>query len=159
MTESYMLLRAAFRLFVNRFSWVYWYGAKGEILTDDVMNQLIEAYPEFFGKYSREQLDYYKNISRGKYGVDCSGFITLISGIFGYTGAIWEKCVDKTDVVHGKAGYYLYKVGHCGIDIGYGFCMHIGTMGETFTISKIQDVGFTDSGALPNYNYEKAVNY
>lgn len=159
MIESYMLLRAAFKLFVRRWEWIYFYGAKGELMTDAVMNQLIEAYPGFYGKYSPEQLEYFKTVSRGKYGVDCSGFITLISGIYGNSAMIWEKCTDKTDIVNGKAGYFLYKPNHCAVDIGYGFGMDIGTMGESFQIFKLQDRGFIGSGALPGYNYEKAVNY
>lgn len=159
MTPSYMLLRAAFALFVKRWRYIYWYGAKGELLTDPVMNQLIETYPEFFGRFSEDQLNEYKRISRGKIGVDCSGFITLISGIFGNTAMIWERCVNKTTPREGKAGSYLYRVGHCAIDIGYGYCMEIGAMGETFTISKISDRDFVVSGELPNYDYGKAVNY
>ena len=154
----FMLLRNAFKLFVMRWRYIYWYGAKGEVLTDAVMNQLIAAYPEFYGKYTPEQMTAYKNQARGKLGLDCSGFITLISGIFGASFQIWDKCVNKTDVVHCTAGSFLYKKGHCGLDIGYGYCMHIGIMGETITISKIQDVGFTDAGQLPNYNYEGALN-
>ena len=159
MTESYMLLRAAFKLYVMRWRYIYFYGAKGELLTEPVMNQLIEAYPEFYGKFSLAELEEIKRVSRGKIGVDCSGFITLISGIYGSSAMLWDKCVDKTTPKEGKAGYMLYKKGHVGIDIGYGYLMEIGTIKETFTISKISDRDFTGSGALPNYDYRKAVNY
>ena len=72
---------------------------------------------------------------------------------------LYEETVDKTSVQNGKAGYMLYKTGHCGVDIGYGYTMHIGSCGSTFEIAKIQDVGFTNSGAFPGYDYSKANNY
>lgn len=159
MIESYMLLRAAFKLYVNRYRYIYFYGAKGELMTDPVMNQLIETYPEFYGKYSPEEIEEIKKNARGKIGVDCSGFITLISGIYGSSAMLWEKCTDKTTPRDGKAGYMLYKKGHVGIDIGYGYEMEIGRVNCTFEINKISDRDFVSSGALPNYDYGKAVNF
>ncbi len=159
MTESYMLLRNAFKLYVNRFRYIYFYGAKGELMTEPVMNQLIESYPEFYGKYSPEQIAEIKEKARGKIGLDCSGFITQISGIYGNTAMLWEKCVNKTTPREGVAGSMLYKKGHVGIDIGYGYEMEIGRVNETFEINKISERDFVSSGQLPYYDYGKAVNF
>lgn len=159
MPESYMLLRAAFKLYVHRWRYVYFYGAKGELLTEPVMNQLIEAYPGFYSKYSPDEIAEIKNVSRGRIGVDCSGFITLISGLYGNSSQLWEKCVNKTTPKEGKAGAMLYRPGHVAIDIGYGYEMEIGTPKSTFEINKISDRDFISSGELPGYNYERAVNF
>ena len=159
MTDSYMILRRAFKLYVNRFSYAYFYGAKGEVLTEKRMNELIATYPEFYSRFSTQALEEIKRYSRGKRGLDCSGFLTEITGINGNSAQLYEATVDKTTVENGKAGYMLYKLGHCGVDIGYGYCMHIGSMGSTFEIAKIQSIGFTNSGAFPNYDYSKANNY
>lgn len=159
MTESYMLLRTAFQMYVNRWRYVYFYGAKGELMTEPVMNQLIEAYPEYWSRYSPEEIADIKNVSRNRIGLDCSGFITLISGVHGNSAMLFEKCTDKTTPRDGKAGYMLYKQNHVALDIGYGFCMEIGTPKDTFVISKISERGFIGSGALPYYDYGKAVNY
>lgn len=156
MTGSYMILRNAFKMYVDRYKYAYFYGAKGEKLTEKKMNEFIARYPEYYGRFSEQALEEIKRYSRDKIGYDCSGFITAISGIEGYSAKLYEKTVHKTSVEAGKAGYLLYKSGHVGIDIGYGYCMHIGSAGSTIEIAKIQSVGFTRSGALPNYDYSEA---
>lgn len=156
MTGSYMILRNAFKMYVNRFRYAYFYGAKGEVLTEKRMNELILGYPEYYSRFSAQALEEIKRYSRGKIGYDCSGFLTAITGIPGYSASLYEQTTDKTTVEKGKAGYMLYKKGHCGVDIGYGYCMHIGSSGNTIEIAKIQSVGFTNSGAFPNYDYSEA---
>lgn len=162
MKGFFILLRTAFLLFVNRKNYIYFYGAKGEKLDTQSMDALIKAYPGYYSRFSTEQLNEFKRLSWGKIGFDCSGFITAISGIFGSSAQIWEKCVKKTSVANGKAGSYLFKQGdgmnHCGIDIGYGYCMHCPGMGRTLEIAKIQAVGFTMSGELPGYDYSLSTN-
>ena len=159
MTGSYLILRNAFKFYVDRFRYAYFYGAKGEVLTDKKMNELITTYPEYYNRFSAQALEEIKRYSKGKIGLDCSGFITKISGLNGNSAMQYEKTIDKTTVQKGKAGYLLYKKGHVGIDIGYGYCMHIGSSGSTFEIAKIQSVGFTNSGAIPGYDYSEANNY
>ena len=160
MTPSYMILRKAFRMFVDRSRYAYFYGAKGEILTAEKMNELIETYKkEFYYKFTKKQLDEFKRFSLGKVGYDCSGFITAITGKQGYSGKLYEDTIDKTTPEDGKAGYLLWKPAHVAVDVGYGFCMHCGSMGDSIVISKIQDVGFTKSGAFRDYDYTEANNH
>lgn len=158
MKGSYEILRKAFKLYCDRFGYAYFYGAKGEVLTEKRMNELIATYPEYFSRFSPQALEEIKRYSKGKKGIDCSGFLTLITGIFGSSAQLFDCTVDKTTVTDGKAGYMLYKIGHCGVDIGYGYCMHIGSAGNTIEIAKIQSVGFTNSGAFPGYDYSEANN-
>ena len=160
MTDSYMILRKAFKMDVNRFRYAYFFGAKGEILTEKKMDELIAIYwNEYYSRFSPQTLEEIKRYSKGKIGIDCSGFLTKITGLYGSSSMLYDATVDKTSVENGKAGYMLYKQGHCGVDIGYGYCMHIGSSGSTIEIAKIQDVGFTNSGAFPDYDYSKANNY
>lgn len=157
-TPYYMILRRAFKMYVDRFRYAYFYGAKGEILTEKKMNELIAAYPNYWSRFSPQAVEEIKRYSKGKTGYDCSGFLTAITGIPGYSGALYDKTVDKTTVVNGKAGYMLYKTGHCGVDIGYGYAMHIGSAGNTIEIAKIQTIGFDRSGAFPGYDYTGSNN-
>lgn len=160
MTDSYMILRKAFKMYVNRFRYAYFYGAKGEILTEKKMDELIAIYwNEYYSRFSQQALEEAKRYSKGKIGLDCSGFLTEITGLYGSSAMLYDETVDKTSVQNGKAGYMLYKPGHCGVDIGYGYAMHIGSLGSTIEIAKIQTIGFTNSGAFPGFDYSKANNY
>lgn len=160
MIKSYMLLRNAFKVYCVRWRYAYFYGAKNELLTEQRMNELINIYwTEHFNRYSENELKEIKDFSRNKIGLDCSGFITLISNISGSSAMLFEACPYKTSVSNGKAGSLLYKKSHCGIDIGYGYCMHMPIENHTIEIAKIQDIGFTDSGELPDYDYSEANNY
>lgn len=159
MIPSYMILRKAFRMYCERERYAYFYGAKGEKLTLGRMNELIATYPRYFSKFTKEQLEEFKHFSLNKIGYDCSGFITAITGKQGYSGYQYEQTVNKTTPENGKAGYLLYKTGHVGVDIGYGFQMCIGSMGDTIVITKIQDIGYTNSGAFAGYDYSEANNH
>lgn len=153
MTHYYDILRKAYKMYVDRFNYAYFYGAKGERLTDKRMNELIEAYPQYYGRFSVQALEEIKRYSRNKIGYDCSGFLTAITGLKGNSATLYAMTTDKTTVEKGKCGYMLWKSGHCGIDIGFGYCMHIGSSGDSFEIAKIQKIGFTKSGAFPDVDY------
>lgn len=160
MIPSYMILRKAFRMYCDRGRYAYFYGAKGEILTAEKMNELIETYKkEYFYKFTKKQLEEFKRFSLDKIGYDCSGFITAITGKQGYSGKLYEDTVNKTTVENGKAGCLLWKPAHVGLDIGYGFSMSAPTMGTSFEIAKIQDIGYTKSGEFAGYDYTEANNH
>lgn len=159
MKRSAEILKKAFDMYTRRQNYCYFYGAKGETMTETRMNKLIASYPDFWKKYTPEEIASIKKYSMGKIGLDCSGFITKISEVSGYSASLYNKCTDKTTPRDGKAGYLLYKPGHVGIDIGYGFEMDIAAPGQTIQITKISGRGFTGSGALPGFDYSEAVNY
>lgn len=159
MKRSAEILKKALEYYCNRDKYCYFYGAKGETMTDKRMNDLISAYPRFYQNYSKQQLEDIKNFSRGKRGLDCSGFISKISGVPGYSASLIDKCVVKTTPRNGKAGYLLYKPGHVGIDLGYGFQIDMSAPGHTLEIHRISEKNYTESGALPGYDYSEAVNY
>lgn len=155
----YKILKNAFSCYCERDKYAYFYGAKGEVMTEKRMNELIAAYPEYYARFSPQTMEEIKRYSKNKIGLDCSGFLTRITGVSGSSASLFAKSLNKTTPQKGKAGYLLYKKGHCGIDIGYGFCMHIGTPGRTFEIAKIGSVGWTDAGAFPGYDYTEARDF
>ena len=160
MTPSYMIVRKVFRMYCDRHRYAYFYGAKGELLTDEKMTELINTYwKEYYNRYTAKQLEEFKRFSLNKIGYDCSGLITALTGKQGYSVKLYEDTIDKTTPENGKAGYLLYKRGHVGVDIGYGFSLSIGSMGSSIEIAKIQDVGYTNSGAFRDYDYNDANNH
>ncbi len=164
MQPFYILERKALKAYDNRAAYAYFYGAKNVVLSDQVMNDLIRTYwNEHFKRYDQRQLENIKNFSRNKIGLDCSGFITLISGLYGSSAMLYNSCPVKTSIEQGKAGSLLFKSSgsgnHCGLDLGYGYCLHIPSEMHTIEITKIQAVGFTKSGELPGFDYSQAQNF
>ena len=74
----YEVIKKALNMLYHRDEYAYFYGAKGQILTDEVMNTLISLEPAYFSKYTTQELSAYKAFSRGKIGYDCSGFVSEI---------------------------------------------------------------------------------
>ncbi|MBO7095851.1 MAG: C40 family peptidase [Lachnospiraceae bacterium] len=145
-------------MFDHKEKYAYFYGAKGELLTDEIMYHLISAYPDHFAKIPNliEIMEY----SRGKYGFDCSGFITFLTGDPGYSGAQIANCHDvTTNLAAGPAGSLLYttfggKGSHIGIDIGYGFFLMMSREGETVQFGKISEYPWEKSGQSKYLNME-----
>lgn len=159
--KSYMILRNAFKIYTERDKYAYFYDAKGIVLTDSAMDYLIRLHWEdHFKRFSPEELKKIKDFSRGKIGYDCTGFIWAISGVGGSANWIYDKAtVNKTSVENGKAGSLLWKPGHAGIDIGYGYAMDFPIELHTAEIVKIQARGFSGSGELAGYDYSEANHY
>ena len=70
------ILKKAYELFSRRDDIAYFMGAKVEVLTDALMDDLIKQYWDVhFQRYSQAELTRIKDWSRGKLGMDCSGFV------------------------------------------------------------------------------------
>lgn len=124
------VIKRALYAYTHQSSYAYFYGAKGQILTDDVMNALIACEPNYFKKYSKAQIEQIKKNSRGRIGFDCSGFIgNYCLGVAGYSTALIEACNPKTtDLYADVAGSLLYTTRggtsrHIGLDCGFGYCI------------------------------------
>ena len=105
----------------------YLFGAKGEVVSSEEIEALIEAYPSHFNSDSR------KAAARAKAGhacIDCSGFVCL-NMEFPMKGswALYEDAPEKRALQHtnGKwmvsgsyipVGAILWKAGHVGIYVG-----------------------------------------
>ena len=156
------VVKEALQMLVNKDRYAYFYGAKGEKLTVDVMEALWNSSPDYFKKFTKEQKDAFFSYSLGKVGYDCSGFIGKITGCNTYSGAIWSRCDYKTTPALCVGGSILWKPGHVGLDIGIGgFFIHMGRMGNTVEIGRISNgqVKWESAGRLTGYiDYTGAIN-
>ena len=147
-------------LHADRFA--YFYGAKGTYLSESAMQALWDAEPSYFRKYSEADKKYIFDYSRGKIGYDCSGFIAKLTGCNTYSGAIWSRCTDKTlNPFEGPAGSILWKPGHVGLDIGYGYYIAFNSEGHSCQLGRISEnvIKWEGSGKLSGYiDYEGATN-
>lgn len=154
---SWEICQRAFKLWNERDTIAYWYGAKGEKLTDAVMDYFIHAEPQHFSRYTAEELERLKDWSRGKTGYDCSGFVSVCCGVRGWSSAyLWSHTKNRDTVAAAKAGSLLYRNGHIGIDIGYGQCMMMGREGCTIEIVPNTSQGFTGGGEWADADYSES---
>lgn len=149
------IIKKAMEMHTHKEEYAYWYGAKGAILTNAYMDWLVTAYPNHFKRYSALELEQLKAVSLGKIGLDCSGFITEISGCQGNSAIQIGSCTDVSDdLVGGVAGSLLWKPSHVGIDVGYGFFLHCPTEGKSIEMGRIREYDWQKTGHLPNINYD-----
>lgn len=159
MAKSWIdVVKGALNLLYTRDDIAYFYGAKGQRLTDDVMNILWNSYPGYFCKYNDDQKQYIFDYSRNKIGGDCSWLTGTLFGDMTYSGAQREHCSAITTPKDGVAGSLLYKPGHVGVDIGYGYFIHLPEEGRTVELGKISDYNWTESGRHKNVDYMGASN-
>lgn len=147
------MIKKALNILANKEKYAYFYGAKGQVLTDAVMDALIKAEPKYFSKYTKAQLVDIKNYSRNKIGYDCSGFITAISNVGGSSTIQWNNCLLNPSIQYGMCGSILHKAGHIGVDIGYGLFLHFPSEGKTCTMQRIADYDWEQSGLLKSIDY------
>lgn len=157
---AYIIIKNALSWYDRRDDCAYWYGAKRQVLTDDLMDYYVSAYPDHFKRYSADDLERLKRWSRGKIGFDCSGFVSACVGVNGWSSAsLWARTVNRSDVREAKAGCLLYRPGHIGIDIGYGYSLDIPIEGQTIRLTRNTIPGFTYGGEWYDADYEMMNNY
>ena len=157
----------------NRQNYAYFYGAKGQVLTDATMDALIKAEPGYFSKYSQEQLAQIKRNSRNRIGIDCSGFTGWIcTGDRQYSTGQINNCSLITTPALGVAGSLLYTTfggrgRHIGIDIGYGYCLDAGyestdaviaANNHSIRLTRIVETAWEKSGQTRLLDYTGATN-
>ena len=157
----YDVIKNAMQMYNDRYKYAYFYGAKGQRLTNSVMDSLIAAEPKYFSKYSKSEIATIKNYSLNKIGYDCSGFINAITGQSNYSTGYFEDCPVKTTPKEGVEGSCLYTTfggtgRHIGIDIGKGFFLHMAKEGQSVTFGKISDYAWEKSGQIKNVDYRGA---
>ena len=151
--------------YYHRDKYAYFYGAKGQVLTDELMDYFISAEPAHFAKFSKEELKAIKDFSRGKIGLDCSGFVGWIcTGDKQYSVGQITNCHDVTsDLVAGVAGSILFTTfggsgRHMALDIGYGYFLHCPSEGHTIELGKVLDYPWEKSGQSNVIDYTGATN-
>lgn len=112
--------------------YVYFYGAKNIVLTNDVMNYLVSVNPTYFSRYSASEMVQIRRNSLGKVGIDCSGFTGWIcTGDKQYSIGQINNCSRYSSLANGKTGSIIFTTWgghgrHIGLDVGCGLAMHIG---------------------------------
>lgn len=152
-------VKVALDIMNHRDKYAYFFGAKGEILTDEVMERLWRQYPEHFSRYTAAEKKKIFDYSRGKIGLDCSGFAGLCVDDMVYSGALIDHCpVKARTIADGVAGSVVWKQGHVGLDIGYGFYLHFPGEMRTCELGRFIEntVPWTRSGQHRNIDYTGA---
>lgn len=148
------VIKDALAYHMHKDHYAYFYGAKGQILTDAVMDQLWNAETEYFKRYNDGQKKMIYDWSRGRVGYDCSGFIAAVTGCRTYSGGILAQCRNViTDISKGPAASVLWLPGHVGLDIGYGYYLQTGKELESIELGRIRDntIAWQKSGMLTGF--------
>lgn len=171
---TYMdIVNAAKALYDQRDKYCYFYGAKGQVLTDSVMNALWNAEPGYFARYDAATKVAIFNYSRGKIGLDCSAFVCLVlqnaglinRGQWTYSTALIGKCTNVTNnpaSASSPAGSVLYSTfhnsgRHTGIDGGAGVFYDIASEMGTINKRSIAQWGkWEKAGRWPGVDYSGA---
>lgn len=157
----YQVIQNALEIMANREKYAYWYGAKNQVLTRELMDALVVCEPEHFARYAATRLQNLKQWSLGKVGLDCSGFINAITGMTNYSTGYYTDTLNKTSPEKGTEGNILYttwggKGRHVGLDIGYGYALEFAREGESCIITKISERGWEHSGQIRGIDYTGA---
>ena len=153
----------AINIYEKREKYCYFYGAKGQVMTDATMAALILASPEYFKKYSKEQMQSIIEYSRGKIGIDCSGFINLCCGQVNWSTGYWDQSLNKTSPKNGTWGNILYTTHggtgrHIALDVGAGRFLHSPSEGRTIEQGIIKLYDWEGSGQIKGVSYTLASN-
>ena len=155
----YDAIKTALYILLHASDYAYFFGAKGQVLTDSVMEALWNAYPNHFSRYTAAEKKRIFNYSRGKIGYDCSGFVGKCVGDMVYSGALIEHCpVKARTIAEGVAGSIVWKQGHVGLDIGYGFYVHFPAELHSCELGRFSEnkVPWERSGQHKNLDYTGA---
>ena len=111
--------------------YVYFYGAKNILLTEAVMDSLIQAEKAYFSRYTTEELRQIKKNSIGRRGVDCSGFTGLCTGDQQWSVGQINNCSKYNSLQDGPPGSVLFTTWngrgrHIGLDVGNGMTLQAG---------------------------------
>ena len=152
------IISRAVDLYANRDKFAYFYGAKGQVLTPALIKSLMLSETEHFSQYSKKELEDIYYYSVGKIGIDCSGYINLLTGQNNWSTGYWEEALCKTDPISGTWGNILYTTfggtgRHIGIDIGEGRFLHAPREMHTIEIGRIRDYAWEGSGQIKGVSY------
>lgn len=154
MTVNYQTaIIKAYEFYNNASTYAYFFGAKGQVLTDEVMNSLWSSYPDYFSKYSASQKTQIYNYSRGKIGYDCSGLIAEIIGDNSGSAGQWSHCTDITTPQTCVQGALMYKPGHIGIAVGNGQFIHIPQEMHTVELVNVSSYNWQSAGKSSFVDY------
>ena len=150
------VVKNGLNMLVHSGEYAYFYGAKGERLDRAAMDRLYNAYPGRYSGWTSEDKERLFAYCEGKIGYDCSGFVGVLTGDMSYSGGQIGHCLITTTPLGGVAGSILYKNGHVGIDIGYGYFLHMPAEFKSIEIGKISEYDWEKSGEHQSVDYTGA---
>lgn len=156
--------------------YVYFYGARNIVLTTENMNYLMfvdEETRKHFAKYSNAELEQIQRNSLGKRGLDCSAYTggdKTGTGDDQWSKGQFNNCSKYTTPAQGRTASLLFTTWggtgrHIGLDIGNGYCLHIGWESTDAAIregragimlQRIEDVAWEQSGESKAVDYTDA---
>lgn len=96
----------------------------------------------------------------GKLCFDCSGYLDWClgyKGIHKYSSWDFGSMASSPSLKVGPAGSAIWKTGHVGIDIGYGYECEIGYYGGTIELHQIVTTDFVSSHKINDVDYTGAI--
>ena len=152
------VISRAVDLYSRREDFAYFYGAKGCVLTDATIRTLMAAEPLYFSQYTDKQIRDIYDYSIGKIGIDCSGYINLLTGQFNWSTGYWTQSINRGSPCAGTWGNLLYTTfngtgRHVGIDIGEGRFLHAPKEMHTIEMGMIREYPWEGSGQIAGISY------
>ena len=127
----------------NTHDYVYLYGAKAVRLTSEAqIRDYFRREPNYYARYSSEELNQIVRNSLGHICADCSGFTGWVcTGDKQYSIGQINNCSKYSSLALGKTGSILFTTWggtgrHIGLDVGNGLCMHMGYESTDANIAK-----------------------
>lgn len=166
------VIKNALWLYYNRGNITYCLGCSGEVAgRDDIVRRqftyyagdnsqrdnIIDGTPGALDSDTPVQIwTKWLAANRGKMCFDCSGFLDHITGHAGkHLWSSWsfgDMPIAGTPS-SGPAGGALFKPGHVGLDIGYGYMLEICNYGRTLELNKISLRDFRTSHYITGVDY------
>lgn len=155
------IIKKGLYIYVHRDEYTYCLGGNGELAESQRIKNLYEyyynnGYKDTMGKPYSEWL----KENKGKKCFDCSGFLNYICGITEHSRSSWTYggMSPNASLVDGVAGSTVWKRGHVGLDIGYGYFLHFPNFNRTCELGKILEYDWTRSVLIDDIDYNGANN-
>lgn len=155
------IIKKALFVYVHRDEYTYCLGGVGQPVESNEIKNLYEyyynnGYKDTMGMTYSE----WAKINKGKKCFDCSGFLDYLRGQVEHIDSSWTYGDMKKNksLVDGVAGSALWKKGHVGLDIGYGYFLHFPNWNRTCELGKISEYNWTSSHLISDVDYNGANN-
>lgn len=137
----------------------YVYGAKGEVLTQAVLDRLARESPGMFTAGYKAKAKRYI----GRRCVDCSGLLSWYTGVQRGSYNYHDTAVKRVPIAglnESMVGWAVWKPGHIGVYIGGGYCIEAkgidyGTIKSKVTATpwqmalKLRDIDYSAAAPAP----------
>lgn len=146
--------------------WGYVWGTYGQVLTQNSLDSLAEAYPNNVDNH----YDYIKDTWLGRRTADCAGLIKgylwfnpdthqIEYGSNGFDDNDADSMYNNStvngtiDTLPDMPGLCLWKEGHVGIYVGDGYVIHASTTKSGVIKSEVKNTSFTNWFEVQGVNY------